>query len=184
MPDFTPNFALPYPNASDQPCDFDEQWCDFTAALDSVFATLDTGLARVNPIIPIALVRQSQSVTVGSFIPVPFDTVVIDTAGMTDIDTDPFSITVTRPGRYTISSYLEMPDPTMALNAELALLMSGSQWANAEIIYRGNIQYRLNAYSAVESPGTKIQLRFNTGGTDIVATCWWCVAWHSDNEVA
>lgn len=187
MPNFTPVFGLPYPSGSDRPCDFDEQWCDFTEAIDAVFTDFETGLARTNPVIPMALVRQTGPVTVGNTISIPYDTVVVDTAGMTDIDADPFSITITRPGRYTVNGFLELADPNIAINAEITMSILGSSFASAETIYRGVIQYRMTAYNAVETlaAGTKLQMFFNVGtaGTEVVSGAWWSAAWHSDTEV-
>lgn len=188
MPDSTPIFDLPYPTGSDAPCDFDEQWCDFTEAIAEVFSTFDEGLDRTNPIIPMAMVRQTGPVVVSNLVQVPFDTVVVDTAGMTDIDADPFSIRTTRTGRYTVAAYLNLNDPNISLNAEISLLVNGSSYAFAQTIYRGVIQYRMSAYNAVEtiSAGTNVQILFNTGaaGSYTVNNAWWAVAWHADTEVS
>lgn len=187
MPNLTPNFGLPYPSGSDEPCDFDEQWCDFTAAIDEVFAVFETGLGRTNPIIPMALVSQTGPVLVGNGIPIPYDTVVVDTAGMTDIDADPFNIRTTRAGRYTVVAYMNLNDPNLSLNSEISLLVGGSAYAFAETLYRGVIQYRMDAYNSVESlaAGTNINIQFNTGvvGTFTVNNAWWAVAWHADTAV-
>lgn len=186
MPNFTPNFALPYPSASDEPCDFDEQWCDFTEAIDGVFTTFETGLARTYPVIPIAIMKQTQPLSVSNSSPIPFDSVLIDTAGMTDIDVDPFTITIQRPGRYTINAFMERPSTGLALNSEFVLLVNGTL-AFAEIIERGVIQYRLTAYNPVEGflAGDEITLGFNTGVINFftITQSWLSVAWHSDTEV-
>lgn len=36
----TANFALPYPGALDEPCDFAQDWCAFTDATSTVLAGL------------------------------------------------------------------------------------------------------------------------------------------------
>lgn len=186
MPNFTAIFNLPYPTASDAPCDFDEQWCDFTEAIDGVFSTFDAGAARTNPIIPMAIMKQTQPASVANLTAIPFDTVLVDTAGMTDIDLDPFSITILRPGRYTVNAFLEKPSSGTALNSQMTFLVINTL-ASAETLERGIIQYRLTAYNAVESlnSGDKIQLSFNTGASGFfpVTQAWLSVVWHSDTEV-
>src|SRR5688500_14304081 len=107
MPD-TPIFSLPYPGPSDAPCDFAEQWCDFTEAIDGVFTTFEAGIARTMPVIPLAIMRLTTVQLIPNLQRVPFDAVAADTAGMTDIASDPFHITITRAGRYTVSGGLEI----------------------------------------------------------------------------
>lgn len=85
---FTTNFDLPFPDGSDAPCDFAEQWCDFTEAIDAVFAQFQTTLDRTVPMIPIALLHVSEPVLIGTFNNIPYDTVVIDSAGWTAVDID------------------------------------------------------------------------------------------------
>lgn len=186
MPSFTPNFALPYPNGSDQPCDFDEQWCDFTEAVDAVFAGFEEGLARTNPIIPMALVKQTQPSTVPNiFQPIPFDTVLVDTAGMADLTANPFAITVNRPGRYMVNGFLETPSSGLALNTELALIIFNG-FATMETLERGIIQYRLSAYNSVLhlAGGTQVSLKAASSSPYTVTQAWLSVVWHSDSEVS
>lgn len=85
---FTTNFDLPFPDSSDAPCDFAEQWCDFTDAVDAVFDRFQATLDRTVPMIPIALLKVSEPVLIGTFNNIPYDTVVIDSAGWTAVDID------------------------------------------------------------------------------------------------
>jgi hypothetical protein len=187
MPNNTINFALPYPAPSDAPCDFDEQWCEFTAALDGVFATFQAGVDRTNPVIPLAVMRRDGPVSLNNLNKMPFDTVVADTAGMTDIDADPYHITVVRPGRYTISANMEMPSPAVAANSQISLLIDAPSTIIAGGLDRGaGPEYRLNATNPVHTvpSGTKISLLFNFGSTAlfVINRYWLSVAWHSDTE--
>lgn len=88
MPNFTPGFGLPYPSSTDEPCDFDEQWCDFTQALDTVFDGFQETLNRTVPVIPIASLAITPVVIIPEFSFIPYDRVVIDTAGWTATDVD------------------------------------------------------------------------------------------------
>lgn len=88
MTAFTPNFNLPYPDGSDAPCDFAEQWCDFTEALDAVFDGFEVTISRTVPMIPMAVMRVTEQIIAPSAYNIPYDTVVIDTAGWTAVDID------------------------------------------------------------------------------------------------
>jgi hypothetical protein len=88
MPSNTAIFALPYPNGSDRPCDFAQQWCDFTDAVQAVLDGFQTTLDRTVPMIPIAVLGVSSAFTMTSFNNIPYDTVVIDSAAWTAVDID------------------------------------------------------------------------------------------------
>lgn len=188
MPNFTSTFSLPYPSASDEPCDFAEQWCDFTEAIDGVFTTFESGIARTVPTVPAALLQQTVTRSIENLQPVPFDTVSADTAGMVDIDADPFSITITRFGRYSINAGIEMGS-SGNINSQMALLVgSGTFTVIAGALDRGvAFVYRMNAYTPAVtlSPGEKVRLRFNVGvlmNISVLAS-WLSVTWHADQEV-
>jgi hypothetical protein len=197
MPDLTANFLLPYPNGSDAPCDFAQQWCDFVAAINGVMGTFQAGIDRAIPVVPAALVRSTFAKTVVNTQNIPFDEVALDTAGMTDLDADPYHITITRPGRYTVGAYLEKPSVgivnsalSLFLNADLAPPPGnqslGAAWS---ILDRaGGLTYSIPAYQSVCSfqAGTRLSAFFNTGvaGTQTVDVAWLCAFWHSDSEVS
>lgn len=190
MPNFTPNFALPYPAPDDAPCDFDEQWCEFTEGLDRAFDTLQVVADRTNPIIPIAVIEATVVLSVPSNSKVPFDTVIVDTAGMTDMDADPFTITIKRPGRYTLAGGIE------ALTAfpgvppgffGISIISSGSLNAETYDFALGPVPLGVTTERTVISlnPGTQVQMSytFGTVGSFQVNWAWLAVAWHSDTEV-
>lgn len=120
MPNLTTSFSLPYPAPSDQPCDFAEQWCDFTAALEAVFTRFQATVDRTVPVIPIALLTLSEPATVLGGI--PFDTVVVDTAGWVDPDVDMTMISPDVAGVLTVTTNLVQTAAT--LNDTIILTMT------------------------------------------------------------
>lgn len=190
MVSLTPNFSLPYPSASDEPCDFAEQWCDFTEAVDDVFDTFQEAVDRTVPTIPMAAIRLTVPYQAVNLAPVRFDTVLIDTAGMTDLDVDPFRITITRRGRYTVTGFINKLTAGVPLNSQISLLVysqSGFNILAGTIDRGGGFPYRINSYVPVAllEVGEQIELSFNTGtsGTSQVDSASLSVAWHSDTEV-
>lgn len=190
MPSNTANFNLPYPNATDEPCDFAAQWCDFTQAIDDVFDVFQVAINRTIPVIPLAIMRQTITRTVPGFGNIPFDTVSIDTAGMTDIDADPTSITIRRPGRYTVAAMMEkLTAGAPFVTAFTSVFATPKFNAQAMLFDRGaGVTYFLNPYFSVESyaAGDKIGLSFSVAGSPTafaIERSWLAVIWHSDTEV-
>lgn len=188
MPNFTGNFALPFPAPSDDPCLFAEQWCDFTEAIDGVFATFQTVIDRTIPVIPLAILRQTVVRSVPDFGQIPFDTVIADTAGMTDLDADAYHITIDRPGRYTVATGLSKPTTATALPRFTSVFETPTFNAQASLLDRGaGVEYFLNGYRAVQTyaVGDKIGLSFAVSVTGLwtIDTSWLAVIWHSDTEV-
>lgn len=192
MPSLTPNFALPYPAPSDAPCDFAEQWCAFTAAVNDVFSTFEQGLARTVPAIPVAILRQTQVTSVPNLAAMPFDAVVVDTDNMTDLDLDPYSITIRRPGRYSVSAYMNHPG-TAFPDTQNAFILTGldpngftSVFATINLGTGPSYKMTNSLPVVTVGAGTRIQISFNTGaGVNFnVQDYWMSVAWHSDREVS
>lgn len=131
MPNFTPNFNLPYPAPTDAPCDFDEQWCDFTDAVTSVLDGFQATVDRTYPVVPVAAVvrRNFEDVTTPTPIPsseslsgffvLPTDTVLVDTAGWIDPDLGPELIKVDIAAILTIVSAATFD--TLNLNSRFLL---------------------------------------------------------------
>lgn len=103
MTAFTTNFNLPFPDSSDAPCDFAEQWCDFTEAVDAVFDGFQATLDRTVPMIPIALLSLSAQVTIPDGGNIPYDTVLVDSARWTAVDIDNTLISATMAGVLSLS---------------------------------------------------------------------------------
>lgn len=189
MPSNTVNFSLPYPNGTDRPCDFAEQWCDFTQALDGVFDTFQAVVDRTIPVVPLAILRQTVTRSIPNFGNVQFDAVLADTAGMTDFDVDPFRITIRRPGRYTVAAMLQKQTVGAPfIPAHTSAFTPPSFNANVALIDRGaGGTYYLNPYFTVETfaAGDKISLSFSVGAQALIPIeeSWLAVIWHSDTEV-
>lgn len=193
MPNMTPVFQLPYPSGSDAPCDFDEQWCAFTAAMDAVFTTWQAGIDRTVPVVPAAKLLLATTATVPAGNPVPFDTVLFDTAAMTDIDADPYRITIPQTGRYTVTTMLRKAtsgvvnsEATTSVLTSLGGVISNTN-TRGEILDRGaGATYFIPAYTAVTSllAGTKLTLTFSIGSVVNVPieAASLSVVWHSDTE--
>jgi hypothetical protein len=188
MPNFTTNFNLPYPAGTDEPCDFAQQWCDFTQAIDGVFDTFQSAIDRTIPVVPAAILVQTVPTSIFNFSPLRFDTVLVDTAGMTDLDVDPFTITITRPGRYTVACFVEKPTTGFSLPRFTSIFAGPSFSAQSELLDRGaGILYYLNGFHAVETyaAGDQARLSFSVGSQQFwdITSSWLAVIWHSDTEV-
>lgn len=125
----TINYNLPYPTGTDEPCDFAEQWCAFTDAMQEVLDIFQAAVDRTYPVSPIAQFRITIPTTFVSTssvaVPMSFDTVSVDTADWIDIDADNSSITVNRAGRiYFIANVLV--DITTNDNTLITLSVGGS----------------------------------------------------------
>jgi hypothetical protein len=194
LPNNTAIFNLPYPAATDAPCDFDEQWCDFTDAIDNVFATFQAGIDRAYPTIPIAMVQQTTPRSILNLENHPFDTVAIDTAGMTDIDADPFHVTIPRPGVYTVAAGMIFPSPALVLNGFLSLQVTQDVFSGfsvdvqAEALDRGaGVDYHITGYAPARflPQGLKLGVTHNFGNQSVktITSTWLSVSWHADTMV-
>lgn len=108
MTAYTPNLALPYPDGADAPCDFAQDWCGFTDAVQVVLDRFETTADRVNPVIPIAYMRKTGP---GAFVQgqlIPFTEVLLDTAGWIDFDANPTLISPDIGGRLTLNGYVDV----------------------------------------------------------------------------
>ena len=124
MTALTPVYGLPYPDALDAPCDFPEDWCAFTAAVDGVLDRFELGAQRVIPAIPIAKVMITSQVVIAEGAAFPWDTVAVDTAGWTDFDADNRIITVSRSARYSTVVAVILA-PTGVANSSYLLFCNG-----------------------------------------------------------
>lgn len=194
MPSNTPNFNLPYPNGSDRPCDFAEQWCDFTDSMNNVLALFQSGIDRANPVVPAAMLRISTPREIITLNLIPFDEVVFDTAGMTDLDADPYHIYIRRPGRYIFNGFMDkdtsgVVDSQFTIFAQQELVAPGGQLdVTSNILDRGGGNDYLNVSYSPSQPliaGDRVSMFFNTGssGTDEVNAAWMSVIWVADTEV-
>lgn len=103
---FTPNFSLPYPDALDEPCDFAQDWCAFTDAVNAVATRYENTVNRTVPTIPMARMTLTSPVTIVNTGLVPFDSVSVNTAGWIDFDTSNTDIVPDRAGFFVLNANL------------------------------------------------------------------------------
>jgi hypothetical protein len=188
----TPLLGLPYPNGLDRPCDFDDSWCTFTAAIDALFTTWEAAINRTTPAVPFAMLQMTTVMNIGNNNLVPFDTVVADTAGMTDLDSDLYGITIPRTGRYTVA-YGFNQQSGLVVNAQIDGILTGSvagQLVSHLTLDRGTISGpgygNMADYDAVTlMEGERVTFStFESGANSrVLLEAWMAVYWHSDQEV-
>ncbi len=86
----TPIYGLPVVEGSDRPCDVDDWSCNFATAVETQLEALDEVINRTFVTTPMAWVRSTTSVTqivgIGGALQPNFDTVVVDTDNMVDLN--------------------------------------------------------------------------------------------------
>lgn len=191
MPNLTPNFSLPYPAATDEPCDFPQQWCDFVDTIDGILDGFQTTIDRTVPVIPVALLYQSTGIDVANGGAIPFDTLLVDTANMTDMDENPFTITIRRTGRYSVGGgILALTEGPAFPPSFIGVTIDepSISWSTFDYGFAGpNDTIHLNVTVPVASlaAGEEVNLMLNRGavGTFPIVSAWLGVFWHSDTEV-
>lgn len=114
---FTPTFALPYPSATDAPCDFAEQWCEFTNAFNTVASAFQTTIDRTVPVVPLARMELTSPLPVVDGDNIRFDTLSVNTAAWVDFDADPAGITINQAGRFmAVATAHIQPSPVVTGN--------------------------------------------------------------------
>lgn len=147
MTAFTPNFNLPYPTALDDPCDFAEQWCDFTNAVTGVLDGFEEIADRTNPSTLIAKMELTNAVTLAGPSILSFDAVSVNNAGMVDFDVSRQRIRINRPGRFS---------------AEAHVLFTGSGVANNQFTIRIDGNTMQDKTRAVEVASPIIGMMYTT----------------------
>lgn len=187
--------AIPVPAGTDPACDFSEDWCATTAAINAKVAAYQTALARAYPAAPMALLRRTEPLTALTLLaPVPMTEATFDTAGMTDLDADPTIITIQQTGRYMIGAWLLTSTSAVVNNIVTATLnisgpVSGSVTGYA--LDRGNLNNAVSSFHPTPFSdgtefikGTKISLStgitINTTTPILKASLF--VGWHADQE--
>jgi hypothetical protein len=178
---------LRYPNALDKPCDWDESWCTFTGDIDAVFTKWENGLNRSYPAVPFAMLQLTAQVNVGNSQPVPFDTVVVDTAGMTDLDADPYGIIIPKTARYTVAWYFKQLTGGI-VNGQISG-SGGTVPTIQHLILDRNIALGYGNTTDFDVftflQGDRIVLTtFESGATSrTILEAWLAVYWHADQEM-
>lgn len=183
----TPLLGFPYPGSLDRPCDFDESWCLFTGALDDAFARFESALDRMNPAVPAAMLQLTTQISIGNGNAIPFDTVVIDTAGMTDLDSDLYGITIPIDGRYTIAGYNKQLTGGL-LNQQISMTVGSPSTGiqhlildrNVALGYGNVVDFDVFSFAA----GDRITMTTFESGTTArtLLEAWMAVYWHADQE--
>lgn len=183
MTSSTPVYGLDYPNATDAPCDFPEQWCAFTADVEAVIARFELGASRVLPAIPIAKVQVTEEVVIPEFQAIPWDTVSIDTAGWTNFDANNRIITVPRTGIYTVTAAAIVATQG-TINSTWTLLVGGGPFNFVDTLDRNAEDIGITAQGTGNLvAGTDLSM-FMLAGTTItdftLRSASLSVYWHAD----
>lgn len=115
MPEYTPNYQLPYPAPGDSPCSLSDTTCAFGDAVDTQLDALQAIVDRTAGSVPMAVVSTvglKQYIidpnSTGFNYNVTFDSVLVDTDGMTDLVSNPQGFTIQTPGIYLRWIYFTM----------------------------------------------------------------------------
>lgn len=187
--------AIPVPAGTDPACDFAEDWCATTAAINAKIAAYETALARAYPAAPMALLRRTELLTTNVLLaPIPMTEATFDTAGMTDLDADPTIITIQQTGRYMVRGYLST-GTTGVVNTLVTATLNIAGPPNASIqgyaLDRGSLLVAVSSFHPTPFSdgtefieGTKISL--STSITISAAVPLFkaslFVGWHADQE--
>ena len=167
MPVLTPNFSLPVPGALDAPCDFPQQWCDFTNGVQNVLDTFEAIADRTNPVVPLAKMTLSRTVVLAETSLVPFDSLILNNANMIDFDSSNTTIVIKRPGRFfAVFNALFVASVASNTYFEAQLLPTGAGVINQTIAIDDNFCFNslinvgstLSAVLYVTSPPVNVRV--------------------------
>lgn len=132
MPGLTDSQFLPYQLGTDLRCDAPETWEAFLTQFEARYLPLANLAARLDNV-PMAVIERRTAwdfaTMGGSSGLVQFDTVLIDTDGMVDLDADNLSITPQRNGWYIGYGFIRSLK-TQIGTADIGLSLSGGYAAN------------------------------------------------------
>lgn len=182
MTAFTPNFALPYPDALDAPCDFADDWCAFTDAANAVATRFETTVNRTTPVIPMARMTLSAPVTILSDGLIPFDAVSVNTAGWVDFDNSNTDIFPDRAGFFVLNANA-LVQTTFSLGTVITLqLPQFSNFQDNQIDRAtSSIGLTVTHIMQVTTPFPwEVQISRSTVGNLQVNAASFSVWWHAD----
>lgn len=183
MPLFTPNYALPYPAATDEPCDFAEQWCAFSDAFQAVLDGFVETAQRTIPAVPVARLLLSTPTVFTLGQEIRFDTLSVDTAGWVDFDADPAGITSQRGGYLYAVGNAQVPTSGVALREYWIDISNVTDQDGTNDNGVAGTVMGLNTAGVVTPAGpTRYALTINSTvtGTVTVNSAALAVFWHSD----
>lgn len=110
MVQYTSPDCLPYFGCDDSPClntgsvcDPSTVWCDFAELVEAKLNEFDAAVLRTAGSIPMAWIQATVPTVIVAdtpAVPIIFDSPLVDTDGMVNLDTLPSSITINTPGLY------------------------------------------------------------------------------------
>lgn len=182
--------AIPVPTGADPACDFAEDWCATTAAINAKIAAYQAALARAYPAAPMALLRRTEQLdTYTALAPIPMTEATFDTAGMTDLDADPTVITIQQTGRYIIRGYIQHLTTGVLNNIAAVTVNIGTAGATIAgfALDRANFPVSMGAFHPTPFSdgtgfikGTKISLSNSSLLTPAIVKASLFVGWHAD----
>lgn len=180
---FTPNFNLPYPDGSDAPCEFAQDWCELTTAFQTVLDGFQETVNRTNPAVPVARLELTGPLVITNPGILTFDTLSVDTAAWTDFDADPTAITVDRGGYMSLTALAEVAATGVAGTSWTLSILSASSMQEVHIEQTGAVMLGLHIWNMVfNSSVTKYQLQLSrsSAGNITVNRASFSIFWHSD----
>ena len=182
MTSFTPNFALPYPSALDEPCDFAEDWCAFTSAVNTIATRFETTVNRTVPIIPMARMTLTSPVTILSSGTIPFDSVSVNTAGWVDFDSSNTDIVTDRAGYFVMVAEALIQTTTVAGTGVQIAINTGVPTADGQLDRNtSSLGLCISNLVNLTSPIAHNVIVSRTGVGNIqVNTASFSIWWHAD----
>jgi hypothetical protein len=157
--------VLPVPVGTDPACEFSEDWCLTTAAINARIAAYEKALARAYPASPMALLRRTEPLFPNAVSqPISMTEATFDTAGMTDLDADPTIITIQQTGRYVVRAWLQMASTTVVntiVDATINVYGPPTAFISGYALDRGSLTVAVSSFHPAP---------FSTGGTFIKGT--------------
>ena len=127
MTNLTPSLLLPCQTAADDPCLFDETWCELVRLVDLEFTRLDNIRDRLVPSVP-AVAWDFEGplvVAAGSLTNIPVTSVDFDTDDMFDQDISVFRVFPRRTGFYAAEAHISLLDGGSTDNNTVIYITSG-----------------------------------------------------------
>lgn len=182
MTAFTPNFALPYPDALDEPCDFAQDWCGFTDAVNAVATRFENTINRTVPVIPMARMSLTVPITILNNGDIPFDSVNVNTANWIDFDASQTEIVPDRAGFFVVSANA-LVGTTTVLGTVITIKLDGSSLHTDNQIDRfsSSIGVTVSRIQQITTPAPlSVEIARSTAGSLTINAASFSVWWHAD----
>lgn len=166
----TANFALPYPGALDEPCDFPQDWCAFTDAAAAVQAEFQSIADRVWPVQPVAKLDLTTPTAIPRNSIVPFDSATFDNADYVDFDVSTSTITAKRAGRY-FACFNAFMSTTFVANSrflvDFELAVQSEDQSEELDLATSSVAFVANAYYVTVTPPIDIYVILDSSATAV-----------------